>query len=668
MADKPSYDELELSLTALEAEIADLRRTAADGTPAAPVTTELILQNIQSGVLVIDCGERRIVDLNPAAESMIGAPRDEVIGRVCHDFVCSAEEGHCPVLDQRQTVSNLETLLHRADGGSVDILKTAIPVDINGRPCLLESFIDITDRKRAEAEAQAHLDRFRTFFSSVNDTILVHPLLEEGFAPFVEVNDFACRSYGYTREEFLKLTAKDITKKAQVDAHATPGQRRALLEQRRKVFEAVHIRKSGEEFPVEISSNIVEQYGRPVILSVVRDITERKEAEAERVRIEWQQRQSQKVEAIGRLAGGVAHDLNNMLTPVLGFGELLREDLPADDERQESVENIIKAGSAARDLVQQLLAFGRKQTLTYRALDVNVVVTGLEQLLRHTLRENIDLMVACAPSLRAVRADVGQIEQVVMNLALNAQDAMPQGGKMTIETSMVDLDAEYAANHPGSKVGPHVMVAVTDTGCGMAAETQEHIFEPFFSTKGEQGTGLGLATLYGIVNQHGGSIWLYSEPDRGTTFKVYLPAVDEAPQVPQDDPGAALDLVGTETILLVEDNQQVLGLSRQVLEKQGYRVLGAAAGLEALQLLESHDGRVDLLLTDVVMPDMNGRQLYERIAAVHPDMRVLYMSGYTKNVIAHHGVLQEGIRFIQKPFTIRDLAKRVRETLENRTW
>lgn len=397
---------------------------------------------------------------------------------------------------------------------------------------------------------------------------------------------------------------------------------------------------------------------------LLQEIDEHKKTEMEKTNLEKQIHQAQKLESIGRLAGGVAHDLNNMLSPILGYGELLMDDLKADPQQKERLQQIVQAGHRARDLVGHLLAFSRRQTLAYTRLNLNQTLDRFEKLLRRTIREDIDLIIDPSADVQTIEGDIGQIEQVIMNLCVNAQDAMPDGGKLTIQTTMVDLDATCPVDHPGVLAGRYVMLAVRDTGIGMDADTQNQIFEPFFSTKGEQGTGLGLATVYGIVKQHGGNVWVYSEPGRGTTFKVYLPVAEGAPEeeiAPEIPRG---DLKGSETILLAEDNPQVRRLAADILKRQGYQLLVAENGSEALEKLKSHPGTVDLLLTDVVMPDINGKELYARLADQYPGLRVLYMSGYTDDVIAHKGVLDEGIDFIQKPFTIYGLSNKVREVLE----
>ncbi len=383
-------------------------------------------------------------------------------------------------------------------------------------------------------------------------------------------------------------------------------------------------------------------------------------------RLETQLRQAQKVEAIGRLAGGVAHDLNNLLTPVLGYSEMLLDEFRKGDERREFVQHVVTAGSRMRDLVRQLLAFSRKQVLQVKPLDINLVIEGIEKLLLRTIPEDITFEKNLFAGGCPVMADISQVEQIVMNLAVNAADAMPEGGTLIIETALCDVTEEYADLHLGLDPGRYVLLSLSDTGCGMDKEIQEHIFEPFFTTKGEQGTGLGLATIYGIVKQHGGYTLVYSEPGIGTTFKIYLPAVETRTlnnnQEEQKQPAPG----GTETILLVEDNKQVRIMALRILERAGYNVLAAGAGEEAVEMLKSHEGTVELLLTDVVMPGMNGKELYQKVMQLHPNVKVLYMSGYTNNVIAQRGVLDDGVQFIQKPFSISGLSGKVRTLLDEK--
>jgi PAS domain S-box-containing protein len=413
---------------------------------------------------------------------------------------------------------------------------------------------------------------------------------------------------------------------------------------------------------------VLEDGGKVVALvEFGQEITERKRAEEEKARLEQQYRQSQKMESIGRLAGGVAHDLNNLLSPILGYSEMLTEDAGWLGPRRKPLEEIASAGRRARDLVGQLLAVSRGQKLEFQSVDLNSLLMDFSRLLNRTIREDIKIEMSLAPTLPPIKGDVGQIEQVIMNLAVNAQDAMPDGGELTFETAQVELDESYAAGREGITPGPYVMLVVSDTGHGMNAETREHLFEPFFSTKEKQrGTGLGSAIVYGIVRQHGGTIWVYSEPDKGTTFKIYFPVTTECHEDEKQDESATPNPAGgTETILVVEDNEHVRNLAVFILEQNGYHVVSAENGQEALAKLGQSDRAVDLLLTDVVMPGINGVQLLEQVLRLHPNIKVLFMSGYPENVVAHRGVIDEGVQFIQKPFSVRALVSKVRKILDS---
>jgi signal transduction histidine kinase/ActR/RegA family two-component response regulator len=377
--------------------------------------------------------------------------------------------------------------------------------------------------------------------------------------------------------------------------------------------------------------------------------------------------QARKMEAVGRLAGGVAHDFNNLLTVMIGRSQLLLRRLGAEDPIRADVELVEQAADRAADLTRQLLAFSRKQVLRPSVLDLNAVLADLGEMLRRLIGEDIALVTALAPALGYVKADPSQIEQIMMNLAANARDAMPHGGRLTLETANVDLDAAYTRRHIGVHAGPYVMLAVSDTGVGMDSETQANIFEPFFTTKGPgHGTGLGLATVYGVVKQSDGHIWVYSEPGRGTTFKLYLPRVDEPIETTAVETDPSEPAQGHETILVVEDEPAVRDIVRHVLQARGYLVLQAQDGREALRISKQHDGPIDLLLTDVVMPEMSGRELAGRLASRHPTMPVIFMSGYTDTAVVHHGVLDPGTIFLQKPFTPDALARKVRQVLDTR--
>ena len=398
--------------------------------------------------------------------------------------------------------------------------------------------------------------------------------------------------------------------------------------------------------------------------AVTRAVHEAKERE-ERTRLETQLIQAQKMEAIGQLAGGVAHDFNNLLTAILGFADIALKRVGSKDPLTDDLGQIRNAGQRASELTRQLLAFSRKQIIAPRVVDLNTVVHGMEKLLRRVIGEDIDLITVLNPHLGRVKADVGQLEQVIMNLAVNARDAMPQGGKITIKSADADLDEAYARSHVAVKPGPYVMLAVSDTGCGMDKATLARLFEPFFTTKDKgKGTGLGLSTVYGIVKQSNGNIWVYSEPGQGSTFKIYLPRVEEPLAAPRPGDVRKSAAGGSEVILVVEDDEMVRNLARVVLRQVGYAVLEAGNGDEALRLCEKHPGRIHLLLTDVIMPQMGGRELARRLKQLRPDLRIVFFSGYTSNAIVHHGILESGLAFLQKPFTLDALTQKVRAVLD----
>jgi two-component system, cell cycle sensor histidine kinase and response regulator CckA len=618
-----------------------------------------LAENINEVFWIVDPDERAMLYVSPAYEEIWGRTCESLYAR--HDSYLEAVHP-----DDRQKIlaatwrqrrgeqTDEEYRVVRPDGSARWIHDRAFPIkDEGGRVVRIVGVAeDITERKHAEEEVRRSEQRYRLLFDSNPQPMWVFDLET---LRFLEINEAAVHHYGYSREEFLSMTIKDIRPPEDIPALVqTLAAPVAGLE---KAGAWKHRKKDGSIIAVEIASHQLTFAGRSAELVLVNDITERKQ-------LEEQLRQSQKMEAVGQLAGGIAHDFNNLLTVINGYSDLTLKRLPAEDPLRLNLEEIRKAGERAASLTRQLLAFSRKQVLQPKVLDLNVVVRETEKLLRRLIGEDIELRAALEPRLGSVKADPGQIEQVLMNLAVNARDAMPRGGKLTIGTENAYLDEGYVAHHIAVAPGRYVMLSVSDTGTGMDEQTQARIFEPFFTTKeAGKGTGLGLSTVYGIVKQSGGHLWVYSEVGRGTTFKVYLPRVDEGAREYGQAPGPVEGLQGTETILLAEDDELVRNMTRIILSDYGYRVLAASNGEAAISICERAEGPIHLLLTDVVMPGMSGRELADRIALLRPGVKVLFMSGYTEDAIVHHGVLDEGVNFLQKPFTPDDLARRVKEVL-----
>jgi len=470
---------------------------------------------------------------------------------------------------------------------------------------------------------------------------------------FLEVNAAATALYGYSREEFRGMKLADFM--GPEDASRFVAELRMPGVPGTRIWH--HRNNRGRVIDVETAVHEIQYGGRSAGLAVLMDVTGRRQ-------LEEQLRQAQKMEAIGMLAGGVAHDFNNLLTIITGYSQLILNNLGSGDPNRHSAEQIMKAGERAASLTTQLLAFSRRQVLQPRVLELNKLVKSLSTMLQRLIGEDIDLKLELASDLGRVSADPGQLEQVLMNLVVNARDAMPKGGSLTFETRNVDLTESYATHHLNVKPGPHVLLAVSDTGHGMDQATRERLFEPFFTTKTPgKGTGLGLSTAFGIIKQSGGSVEVYSEPNRGTSVKVYLPRIVQPAAL---DPEELKKKVarGTENILLVEDDEMVRNLVRETLEREGYTLLDAAEPAEARRRAENFQGPIQLLITDVVMPRVNGRELAEQIMRRRPETKVLYMSGYTDNAIANNGLLERDVSFLQKPFTPAALTQKVREVLE----
>lgn len=537
------------------------------------------------------------------------------------------------------------------DGRDVPIEIGLAPTVLNGETLVLASVIDISARRQAEQSIKDAATRWQALMESAMDGVTL--VSTDGI--IIECNQRMAAILGRRTEDVIGHPIGSFGEEG--DLTGGMGEfSQALARGSGQVFGVRLLRADGSVAVVDFAVNTVQFGSERIMLSIGRDVTEQR-------LLEHQYRQSQKMEAIGRLAGGVAHDFNNMLTAILGYADLIMIALPPDSSVQSDLAEIQGAARRAAGLTSQLLAFSRQQVLAPVVLNLNEVVTGVRPMLQRLIGEDVAIVLDLEPHLNNVMADRGQVEQVLMNLCVNARDAMPQGGTLTLHTENVHLNEGYSDQHQSVTPGFYVMVAVTDTGIGMTEEVRARVFEPFFTTKEKgKGTGLGLATSYGIVKQSGGFIWAYGEPGHGATFKFYLPAVRAAaattPSAPPDE-----QLGGTETILLAEDDDVLRKLTSSVLRHYGYVVLAAASAEEAVELSRAHEGRVELLLTDLVMPNESGRSLAARLLRERPDVRVLFMSGYTDDAVARQGVMQEGSGFLQKPFTPAGLARKIREVL-----
>ena len=601
------------------------------------------------------------IDANLAALNLLGYTKEEIPSL---NFVSLLSQDQIPfalrILEEVKTKGFQKDLaefkLRTKSGEDVFVEAKSSVIYRDGMPYAIQGIArDITDRKVAEDTLRQSEDRIRAILRA-------SPL---GIGLFVN------RKLDWANERFYHLVGHEEGSLIGQDARVVYPDDEAYDQTGRELYEGTEesgtnevetelIRKDGTTFDCSMRACPLDPKDpfKGQIVTIA-DISEAK-------RLAAQFRQAQKMEAVGRLAGGVAHDFNNLLMSIMGHADLALMSLAEDDPLRRRLKEIKGGGKRAASLTRQLLAFSRKQILQPVVLDLNSLITGFVKMLERMIGEDVELETVLASGLSRVEADPGQMEQIIMNLVVNARDSMPDGGKLIIETVNVDLDKDYAKEHDVSmQPGPHVMLGVSDTGMGMDDKTKSHIFEPFFTTKEVgKGTGLGLSTVYGIVKQSGGYIWVYSEPGQGTTFKIYLPAVErEAAQV-QEEQTSSDDFTGSETILIVEDDDSLRNMVCEILEPQGYSILEAQNGIEALRVSESHSGQIHLMLTDVVMPKMGGRELEEHLRPLRPDMKVIYMSEYTDNAILHHGVLSPGIEFLEKPFTPAGLRKKVREVLD----
>lgn len=589
-----------------------------------------------------------ISHLHPV-ELFRGPDRDRIAERIQKVF----ETGH----------ADIEAELVAKEGQTTPYFFTGRRIIYEGQTCVISMGINIIELKSTEDALRESEKRFRDLVRLLPVTVFeTDPNYQLTF-----VNQHAHELFGYSEKDLEKgINSLDLIDPKD-HSRAMTNMAKWLKGDNPGTTEYQAIKKDGTSFPILLLATSMIKTGHfSGLRGIIIDISDRKQQEEERLKISDQLRQAQKMESIGRLAGGVSHDLNNMLSPIIGYTELLLYEFEKNENIREQLNHILGAGLRAKDMVHQLLAFSRKQTLEYKPIHLNKILTNFENLLRRTIREDIEIEILTSPVDPVIMADTGQLEQVVMNLAVNAQDAMPNGGKLVFETGTACLEEAYTRIHPGSKPGHYALLTASDSGMGMDEETREHLFEPFFSTKGDKGTGLGLATVFGIIKQHQGNIWVYSEPGMGSTFKIYLPLPQKVHSKIDSTPKARLNLKGSETILIAEDNEYVRLLVHDILKKQGYTILLAENGTEALKVLNGYGRPVHLLLTDVVMPEMNGKGLCSLALEKFPDLKVLFMSGYTDEIISHHGVLEKGVQLIHKPISADILSSRVREILDKK--
>jgi PAS domain S-box-containing protein len=612
----------------------------------------------QSIVGIYITQDDQVVYVNPSMTGIFGWSEKEMTSRTVFDLI--VPEDHALVREYiRKRISGEVPSVHYSlrmlhqSGAVLEIDLHGSRTEYNGRPAMMGMLLDITERRRTEAKLRLH----SAALNAAADAIVITDR-----AGVIEwVNPAFTKLTGYTAEDALGKNPRDLVESGKQDQAFYKDLWETILAGRPWHGEMINRRKDGSLYTEDqVVTPILDASGAIThFIAIKKDITER-------LRLEAQYRQAQKMESVGLLASGIAHDFNNLVTVINGMSELMLAQISTDNPMYADVQEIGRAGERAAVLTRQLLAFSRQQILETRVVSLNAVVAGMESLLRRLLGEDIDLVVVPTPGLGRVKADPGQLEQVIANLAVNARDAMPEGGQLTIETQNATIDEDYARQHGVAMTpGSYVVLAVSDSGDGMDEATRARIFEPFFTTKGPgKGTGLGLSTVYGIVKQSHGFIWVDSEVGQGTSFKVFLPQVTEAGG-PDPPAPTVVSTSGTETILLAEDNAGLRKLATRVLEPAGYTVLGAASGEEALHLLEGHKGAVHLLLSDVVMPGMSGRHLAEQLAQTRPGMKVLYMSGYTSDTIVRHGVLEAHMPLLNKPFSAAALLRKVREVLNS---
>jgi PAS domain S-box-containing protein len=645
MSNSLAYEELNRKVEELEESERDYR-VLVDNIPDLLYRTDL---------------QGRIVYVSRSVYDLTGYTIEEALGmNMAEEIYLIPEEASIFLakLQKNGSVTNFEARLKRKDGSIWWASTNAhFYQDLNGEIKGAEGITrDISELKSTVNALKESEERYRTLHDASFGGIFIH---DQGIV--LECNQGLSEITGYALDELIgmdalnTLVAPDWRETVRQNIQSGYGQ----------PYEVEGVRKGGTIYPLLIQGKNIPYKGRTVRAVEYRDLTEKKQADQEKEDLEGKLRQAQKLEAIGRLAGGVAHDFNNMLSVILGHVGMAMVNLEPSHPLYSNLMQIRNAGERSADLTRQLLAFARKQTVTPKVLDLNKTVAGMTSMLQRLMGEDIDLAWRPGKDVWPVKMDPSQIDQILANLCVNARDAIADVGKVTIETGKAEFDEAFCVDHVGYLPGEYVLLAVSDDGCGIGPETLDKIFEPFFTTKESgKGTGLGLATVYGVVKQNNGFINVYSQPDQGTTFKIYLPRHrDKKDSLPDKGLGQPAK-GGHETILIVEDEPAILEMTTQMLERLGYLVMAASTPGEAIYLAQEYSGKIDLLVTDVVMPEMNGRDLAKNILHYYPNLKRLFMSGYTANVIAHHGVLDKGINFIQKPFSEENLGAKVREALD----
>jgi two-component system cell cycle sensor histidine kinase/response regulator CckA len=609
--------------------------------------------------------EGAIAFANLAGARLVGAERPQhLFGTPLLDLIhpdSRAEaQGRLDEASSRASAAPFEEKMVRLDGAVIDVEVVAAPFTFQGRPATQVMVRDITARKESAETLRRQAEFIRAITESAAEGL--YAIDRAGRVTFM--NSAAERMIGWLREELFLRDLHQMTHYRRPDGTAFPRHECPILasmENRTTIQrDDAFIRKDGSLLSVTFTASPLRSAEGETVGAVIafHDSSERR-------RLEEQLLHAQKLEAVGRLAGGIAHDFNNLLSVISGYGELVLAEIGEPGTARSRVLEILRATERATALTRQLLAFGRKQVIEPRILDLNATAADVDRMIRRLIGEDVDIQLKLAPDLGKVLADSGQIEQVIINLAVNARDAMPRGGKLTIETSNATLDEDSVRGYVDVASGHYVRLSVSDTGVGMDRETREHLFEPFFTTKEPgRGTGLGLATVYGIVKQNGGHVWVYSEPGWGTTFKIYFPRQGDVPEEARPALPAGEVPGGTETILVVEDDEMIRSLIRDILESGGYRVLVADDPEAGIRLIGEQPDEIHLLLTDLVLPGMSGRELVDRVVKEKPEMRVLFMSGYSDEAVARHGILEPGLAFLQKPFTREALVRKVREVLD----